>query len=221
MKLFLSALTKFILGLVLCALLIFLPAGTFFYEGGLLFLALLFLPIFIFGTVLFFVNPDLLKKRLDGKEEENIQKWVTALCALMFVSGFVLAGLDFRFSLSVMPPALTYIASAVFLVSYGMYVVVMSQNAYLSRNIRVQEGQKVIDTGLYSIVRHPMYTATVFLFLSIPIILGSFYAFFVFLPYPFLIAIRIKNEEEVLAKSLLGYQEYQKKVKYKLIPFIF
>ena len=221
MKLLLSALTKFLLGLVLCALLIFLPAGTFSYPGGLLFLAILFIPIFIFGLCLFFFAPDLLRKRLDGKEEEEPQKLVTALSALMFLSGFVVAGLDFRFSWSDFPSSLRIIASVVFLLSYGLYVEVMRENAYLSRNIRVREGQKVVSTGLYALVRHPMYTATLFLFLTIPLILGSFYSFLCFLPYPFLIALRIKNEEEVLLRELDGYGEYRQKVKYKLIPFIY
>ena len=221
MKLFLSALTKFILGLILCALLIFLPAGTLFYPGGLIFLALLFIPILIFGAVLFFFAPDLLQKRLDSKEEEADQKKVTAIIGLMFLFGFVVAGLDFRFSWSSVPLFLRIAASVIFLLSYGLYVEVMRENAYLSRNIKVHEGQKVVSTGLYGLVRHPMYFSTVFLFLMIPLILGSFYSFLLFLLYPFLIAFRIRNEEEVLSRSLPGYEEYKKKVKYRLIPFIY
>lgn len=221
MKLLLSALSKFIFGVFLCALLIFLPAGTIYFPGGILFMALLFIPIFIFGVVLFFVSPELLQKRLDSKEKEKTQQNVTRLCALMFLLGFVSAGLDFRFSLTSVPMPLQIAASAIFLLSYGMYVLVMKQNVYLSRNIRVQEGQKIVDTGFYAIVRHPMYTATIFLFLTIPLILGSFLSLIFFLPYPVLISIRIKNEEEVLSRSLEGYEAYLKKVKYKLIPFLY
>lgn len=221
MKLFFSALSKFVLGLGFCSLLIFLPAGTFSYPGGLLFLALLFIPILILGTVLFLFSPELLKKRLDSKEKEPAQKTLSFLFVLVFFFGFVVAGLDFRFGWTFVPLFLRVVSSIVFLLSYGLYALVMKENAYLSRNIRVEEGQKLVDTGLYGIVRHPMYTASIFLFLMIPLILGSFYSFLIFLIYPFLIVFRIQNEEKVLSKELLGYEEYQKKVKYKLIPFIY
>ncbi|MBQ8649060.1 MAG: isoprenylcysteine carboxylmethyltransferase family protein [Clostridia bacterium] len=220
MKLLLNALIKFICGLLLVGLLIFLPAGTFNYIGGWTFLGLLFVPIFVMGIVLLLKAPDLLKKRLDGKEKENTQKSVVAFSALIFITGFVIAGLDFRFGWSNVPTTVVIIASVLFLVAYGLYAEVMRENAYLSRTIEVQENQKVIDTGLYSVVRHPMYMATILLFLMIPIILGSWYAFIIFLAYPIIIALRIKNEEQVLTEQLDGYAEYKQKVKYRIIPFV-
>lgn len=220
MKLLLNALAKFIMGLLLVGLLIFLPAGTLNYIGGWAFIVLLFIPIFIVGIVLFIKAPDLLKKRLNGKEKENTQKGVVAFSALIFLGGFIVAGLDFRLSWSNVPDAVQIIASALFLVSYVLYAEVMRENAYLSRTIEVQENQKVIDTGLYGIVRHPMYMATILLFLMIPLILGSWYSFVIFLAYPIIIALRIKNEEQVLTKQLEGYTEYKQKVKYKIIPFV-
>ncbi len=220
MKLLLSALTKFIMGLLLVGLLIFLPAGTLNYAGGWAFIALLFIPIFILGIVLFLKAPDLLKKRLDGKEKENTQKGVVTFSALIFFGGFIVAGLDFRYGWSNVPAVVQIIASVLFLASYGLYAEVMRENVYLSRTIEVQENQKVIDTGLYGVVRHPMYMATILLFLMIPLILGSWYSFVIFLAYPIIIALRIRNEEQILTKQLEGYAEYKQKVKYKIIPFV-
>jgi protein-S-isoprenylcysteine O-methyltransferase Ste14 len=221
MKLFLNAFIKFVCGFLILAFLLFLPAGTFFYKGAWVFLGLLFVPIFILGAVLFVKAPELLKKRLDSKEKESTQKGVVALAAIIFLFGFVLAGLDFRFSWTKVPTAVQIIASVIFLLSYLLYAEVMRENAYLSRTIKVEADQKVIDTGLYSVVRHPMYSASILLFLQIPLILGSWISFICFLFYPLIIALRIKNEEEVLEKELSGYSEYKTKVKYKLIPFIF
>ena len=220
MKLLINALTKFICGLILVGLLLFLPAGTFNYPNAWLFVGILFIPMIFLGVVLFTKAPELLKKRLDTKEKESTQKGVVAFSALIFLIGFILAGLDFRFGLSKVPLAVVTIASLLFLISYGLYAEVMRENAYLSRTVKVQENQKVIDTGLYGIVRHPMYTATILMFLSIPLVLGSWYAFVVFLFYPVIIAVRIKNEEQVLSKELPGYEEYKQKVKYKILPFI-
>ena len=220
MELIVNGLTKFLFGIGFFGLLIFLPAGTFRYFGGLLFCALLFIPVLIMGIVLFIKAPELLRKRLNFKEKENTQKGVVAASALIFLVGFVLAGLDFRFSLTDVPKALTITASVIFLLCYALYAEVMRENAYLSRTIEAQEGQKVVDTGLYSVVRHPMYAATVFMFLSVPLILGSWLAFIVFLFYPIVIAVRIVNEEKVLSEELSGYTEYKKKVKYRIIPFI-
>ena len=196
------------------------PAGTFGYTDGWIFLSLLFIPIFIIGIVLFIKAPDLLKSRLDSKETEKTQKGVVTYSALIFLLGFITAGLDFRLGWSDIPNIIKIIASIIFLSSYSVYAEVMRENAYLSRTIKVEESQKVIDTGLYSIIRHPMYTATIFLFIMIPLILGSLISFIIFLAYPFLIAIRIKNEEQYLSQRLDGYIEYTKKVKYRLIPFI-
>lgn len=220
MKLLFNALIKFICGILLVGLLVFLPAGTFEYMGGWLFLLLLFVPVFIMGILLFVKAPDLLKKRLDGREETATQRNVVACSGLVFIGGFVVAGLDFRFGWSDMPKPVTIIASVLFLVAYVLYAEVMRENAYLSRKIEVQKNQTVIDTGLYSIVRHPMYMATVLLFLMIPLILGSWFSFLVFCVYPFVIAIRIKDEERLLSEQLNGYAEYKKKVKYKLIPLV-
>ncbi len=220
MKLLISALSKFIMGLILVGLMIFLPAGTINFTGGWLFVILLFVPILILGTVLFIKSPDLLKKRLGGKEKDAAQKGVVAFSGVVFLLGFIMSGLDFRFSLSRVPTAVTVIASVLFLASYGLYAEVMRENAYLSRKIEVQQNQKVIDTGLYGIVRHPMYMATVIMFLSIPLILGSWWSLLIFCAYPFIIALRIINEEKLLTKELDGYIEYKQKVKYKLIPFI-
>ena len=220
MKLLLNALIKFIAGLILVGLLLFLPAGTVNYSGAWLFIALLFIPMLLLGVVLLFKAPKLLQKRLDGREKESTQKGVVAFSGLIFLAGFVVSGLDFRFGWSKVPLAVIITASVLFLLSYGIYAEVMRENAYLSRTIEVQEGQKVIDMGLYGIVRHPMYMATILLFLMIPLILGSWYGFIVFLAYPFIIAVRIKNEEKVLIAQLDGYAEYIKKVKYRIIPFI-
>ena len=219
-KLLISAATKYLLGLLMVGALLFLPAGTLRYPGGLLFTALLFIPMLFLGIVLFLKAPELLEKRLQTKEKESAQKGVIALSLLMFVGGFILAGLDYRFGWSEMPLWLTIAASIVLLLSYGLYAEVMRENAYLSRTVEVQEGQKVVDTGLYGIVRHPMYAVTNLLFLSIPLVLGSWISFIVFLIYPLLMVQRIRNEESVLADGLPGYREYQKKVKYRMIPFI-
>ena len=220
MKLLISALTKFICGVLAVGLLVFLPAGTFSYPGALLLCGLLFVPMLILGIVLYMKAPELLKKRLASKEKEKTQKGVVAFSGLSFLLSFVLSGLDFRFGWSEVPTWLTITASAVFLISYGLYAEVMRENAYLSRNIEIQEGQKLIDTGLYGIVRHPMYTATVFMFTAIPLVLGSWYGLAAMLTYPVVIAVRILNEEKVLSEGLEGYIDYKKKVKYRLLPFI-
>ena len=220
MKLFFSAITKFVVGLLLVGAVIFLPAGTFAYPNGWLFVALLFIPILIFGTVLFFKTPELLRRRLDGKEKEKAQKGVVGLSALMFLGGFILAGLDYRFGWSVVPTWAVSVASIVLLVAYALYVEVMRENAYLSRTVKVEKGQKVVSTGLYGIVRHPMYAVTLWLFLSIPIVLGSWYSLICFAHYPIIIIVRLLNEEKLLSRELDGYEEYKKKVKYRLIPFV-
>ena len=219
-KLFLSAITKFLLGIVLVGALIFLPAWSLSFFNGWLFMGILFIPMFLAGIVMMCKNPDLLRRRLEAKEKQKEQGIVIKLSGLMFVAGFVLAGLDFRFQWWQLPSVCSYVAVAVFLASYVMWAVVLKQNAYLSRTIKVEEGQTVVDKGLYGVIRHPMYTATIFLFLSMPLVLGSMVAFFVFLLYPILIVVRIIYEEKVLEKELNGYVEYKKKVKYRLIPFI-
>ena len=219
-KLLLSALTKFLLGLVLVGAILFLPAGSFSFVGGWLFITLLFIPMIFLGVFLFIKSPELLEKRLDAKEKENTQKGVVAFSGLLFLAGFIVAGLDYRFAWSHVPTWLVIVASAVLLVSYALYAEVMRENAYLSRTIEVQQGQKVVDTGLYGIVRHPMYAVTIWLFLSIPLVLGSFFSLLCFLPYPIIMAVRILNEEKVLAAGLDGYADYKKKVKYRLIPFV-
>lgn len=219
-KLSLQALTKTIMGFVFICVLLFLPAGTFHYWNAWLFMAVLFVPMIILGIVMLFKSPDLLKKRLDAKEKEGEQKWVVALSGIMFMAAFVVAALNFRFSWHSLPDCVIWISVAMFLFSYLMYAEVIRENAFLSRTIEVQENQKVIDTGLYGMVRHPMYFATIILFLSIPLILGSLISFFIMLAYIPIIAIRINNEERVLEKGLKGYKEYKQKVRYKLIPFI-
>ena len=220
MRLFLSALTKFILGILLLGVLLFLPAGTLAYPYAWLFLGVLFLPMLVMGVVLFIKAPDLLAKRLDGREKEKAQKGVLAFAALLFPCGFVLSALDFRFGWSCVPLPLVILAAVVFLAGYAMYAEVMRENAYLSRKIEVQEGQRVIDTGLYGVVRHPMYLATLLMFLPLPLILGSFFGLIPFALYPVLIVVRIVNEEKVLVAGLSGYQTYKSKVKYRLIPFV-
>ncbi|MBR6562711.1 MAG: isoprenylcysteine carboxylmethyltransferase family protein [Clostridia bacterium] len=220
MKLLINALTKFILGLLLVGTLLFLPAGAFDYVNGWLFIGLLFIPMLLLGIVMLISAPSLLEKRLNAKEKENAQKGVVAVSGLLFVLGFVTAGLDYRFNWSEMPTWVVITASVILLVSYALYAEVMRENAYLSRTIEVQENQKVVDTGLYGIVRHPMYAVTVLLFLSIPITLGSWWSLLCFLPYVAVIAVRIINEEKVLESGLDGYTDYKKKVKYRLIPFI-
>ncbi len=220
MKLFVSALTKFIIGLLLVALLIFLPAGTFLYPGGLLFLGLLFIPMLIMGAVMLICAPDLLRKRLDAKEKQGDQKGVVAVSGLIFLGGFILAGMDFRFGWSAVPMPVVMVASVLFLVGYALYAEVMRENAYLSRTVKVEEGQTVISTGLYGVMRHPMYMASVVMFLSLPLVLGSWYALIPFAFYPALMVIRIRGEEKLLTAELAGYEEYKKKVKYRMIPFI-
>ena len=220
MKLVVSALIKFLVGLLLVAALVFLPAGTLQFMGGWLFLTVLFVPIFLLGIVLLIKSPDLLKKRLDVKEKQSAQKGVVALSGLMFLGGFILAGLDFRFGWSKVPFWVTITATVLFVVSYLLYAEVMRENAYLSRTIKVEETQKVVSTGLYGIVRHPMYSVTILMFMMIPLILGSWYALIVFAIYPILMAIRVIDEENLLTKELVGYAEYKQKVKYRLIPFV-
>lgn len=219
-RLLLSAVTKFLTGAAAVALLLFVSAGTAAYWNAWLFMGLLFLPMLAAGIVLLLKNPALLRERLDAKEKEPEQKTVILLGGLMFIGGFAVAGLDFRFRWLPLPMWLVAAASVVFFLAYLMYAEVLRENAYLSRTIKVQEHQKVIDTGLYGVVRHPMYTATVFLFLSMPLVLGSLVAFLVFLPYPLLIAKRIRSEEAVLESGLAGYADYKTRVKYKLLPFI-
>ena len=215
-----EALVKFFCGLLMVALLIFLPAGTLAYGGGWLLVGLLFGPMFIAGLVMLGKSPEFLKKRLDGKEKQATQKGVVALSGLMFIAGFVVAGLDYRFGWSNMPVPVTVVASVLFLAAYVLYAEVMRENAYLSRTIKVEEGQKVVDTGLYGIVRHPMYMATLLLFIMIPIVLGSWYALIPFAFYPAIIIARLKDEEELLTKELPGYAEYKQKVKYRILPFV-
>ena len=219
-KLFFEAMIKFTLGVILVGLLVFLPAGTLEYINGWIFMGILFIPMFIAGIVMMIVNPNLLASRLKAKEKQKEQSLVVKLSGFMFIAGFVMAGLDYRFRWLVMDQTLSYIGVGLFIFAYILYAEVLRENAYLSRTIEVKEGQKVIDTGLYGIVRHPMYTATIILFLTMPLILGSWISFFIFLIYPVLIAIRAVNEEKVLAKELEGYDSYLKKVKYRLIPFI-
>ena len=220
MRLFFEAITKFICGLLLVGLLIFLPAGTLAYTGGWLLVGLLFGPMLIAGFVMLYKSPDFLRKRLDVKEKQGTQKGVVAASGIMFIVGFVVAGLDFRFGWSRMPGWVTACASVLFLASYALYAEVMRENAYLSRTIKVEEGQKVVDTGMYGIVRHPMYAVTVLLFTVMPLVLGSWYALVAFTVYPAVIIVRLKDEEELLTRELPGYEAYKQKVKYRLIPFI-
>ncbi len=220
-KLFIQAILKFVLGVLLVGALIFLPAGTFSYWNGWLLMGILFIPMFLAGIILMIFNPELLKRRLDAKEKEGEQRTVILLSGLMFLVGFVLAGLNYRFEWIILPDLVSYIAAVFFLLSYVLYAEVLRENTYLSRTIHVEKNQKVIDTGLYGIVRHPMYFATIVLFLSMPLVLGSIISFFIFLIYPFILIKRIHNEEEVLEKELTGYKEYKKKVKYRILPFIY
>ena len=219
-KLFVQAITKFLIGIVLVGILIFLPAGTFSYFNGWLFMGILFIPMFCAGIVMMLKNPELLKKRLHAKEKQKEQNLVVKLSGLMFLLGFIVAGLGVRFEWYMLPNIVVFVSAAVFLLAYVLYAEVLRENTYLSRTIEVQDNQKVIDTGLYGIVRHPMYSATLLLFLTMPLVLGSIYSFIIFLAYPLIIAKRIKGEEEFLEKELAGYREYKQKVKYRLIPFI-
>ena len=220
LKLFISAILKFSLGVVLVGLLIFLPAGTFAFFNGWLFMGILFVPMFLAGLVMMAKNPKLLQSRLDAKEKQKEQDLVVKLSGLMFLAGFIVAGLGVRFNWYTLPKPVVIASAIVFLIAYILYAEVLRENTYLSRTIEVQEDQKVIDTGLYGVVRHPMYSVTLLLFLSMPLVLGSVYSFVIFLAYPFIIAKRIKHEEEFLEKELNGYKEYKQKVKYRLIPFI-
>lgn len=219
-QLFFQAIFKFLCGLLIVGLLLFLPAGTLNYPAGRLFMGILFIPMFLAGIVMMLKNPELLKKRLNAKEKQSEQNIVIKLSGLMFLVGFVAAGLNFRFQWIVLPDVTSWTAAVVFLAAYLLYAEVLRENTYLSRTVEVQENQKVIDTGLYGIVRHPMYSVTILLFLSMPLVLGSVISFVIFLAYPLIIAKRIQNEEEVLEQGLKGYAEYKKKVKYRLIPFI-
>jgi len=219
-KLFIQAIGKFFSGIFMLSLLLLLPAGTVFYWNAWLLIGILFIPMFIVGIILMFRNPELLRKRLKVKEKETEQKSVIILGALMFISGFIVAGLDYRYQWSVLPKWLVIVATVIFFAGYLMYAEVLRENRYLSRTVEIQESQKVIDTGLYAIVRHPMYTSTILLFLSLPLVLGSLSSFVIFLMYPLIVIKRIKNEEEVLEKGLTGYSDYKKQIKYKVIPFV-
>lgn len=219
-SLFFRAIGKLLMGLALLALMLFLPAWTLHYPQAWLFLGILFVPMILVGIVLFVKSPELLEKRLDAKEEESEQRTVVALSGLMFLAAFIFAGLSFRFGWLMLPFPVSIAAAVVFLAGYAMYAEVLRENTYLSRTIEVQEDQKVIDTGLYGVVRHPMYLATVILFLSMPLILGSVISFLIMLFYIPIIAKRIRNEEQVLEEGLPGYPEYKEKVKYRLIPFL-
>ncbi|WP_407393876.1 methyltransferase family protein [Methanobrevibacter sp.] len=219
-ELFSQALTKFLFGLIIICLLLFIPAGSLNYYNGWLFIALLFVPMLIAGIIMFIKSPDLLKRRLNAKEEENEQKIVIFISGIMFFLAFIVAGLNFRFGWFKLPQTIIIIASIIFLLSYIMYAEVLRENTYLSRTVEVSENQKVVDSGLYGIVRHPMYTSTIFLFLSMPLILDSIFSFVIMLIYPLIILFRIKNEEKVLENELKGYKEYKEKVKYKILPYI-
>ena len=219
-QLLMDGVKKFVAGIILIGLMLFVPAGTLHYYNGWLFCGVLFIPVLIMGVALYLKAPELLRKRLREKEEQAEQKSVVALSGLMFLAGFVLAGLDYRFGWTQLPSWLVYGAAVAFLLGYAMFGEVMRENVYLSRTVEVQENQVVIDTGLYGVVRHPMYTATVVMFLAMPLVLGSALSFAVFLVYPFLLVKRIRNEEQVLEEGLVGYKEYKRKVKYRLIPFI-
>ena len=219
-KLFIQAIAKFFLGVILVGVLVFWPAGTLAFYNGWLFMAVLFIPMFGAGIVMMFKNPELLQKRLNAKEKRGEQALVVKLSGLMFLAGFVVAGLNFRFDWYMVPRGVAVGATVVFLIAYLLYAEVLRENTYLSRTIEVQEGQKVIDTGLYGIVRHPMYSVTLLLFLAMTFILGSVYSFVIFLAYPFIIAARIRNEEQLLEQELAGYKEYKQKVKYRMIPFV-
>ena len=219
-KLFQEAIIKFILGVLVIGPLLFIPAKSLNYWNAWLLMGLLFIPMFIAGIILLIKNPQLLEKRLNAKEKENEQKQVLVLSAIMFISGFIIAGLNYKYNWTTLPNIIVIISSILFILSYILYAEVLRENTYLSRTIEVQKDQKVIDTGLYGIVRHPMYSVTIILFLTMPLILNSIISFIIFLIYPIIIIKRINNEEKVLESNLKGYKEYKKKVKYKLIPFI-
>ena len=219
-NLFLQAFKKIIAGFVAIGVLLFLPAGTLHYWNAWLFVAVLFVPMIFLGIVMLFKTPKLIEKRLYAKEKVNEQKWVVALSGIMFVAAFVVAGLNFRYSWHSLPDYVIWSGTVIFLLSYLMYAEVMRENAFLSRTIEIQENQKVIDTGLYGVVRHPMYSATLIMFLSIPLILGSIISFAIMLAYIPIIAVRMNNEEKVLEEGLIGYRDYKQKVRYKVIPFV-
>ena len=219
-KLFFQALSKFLIGLIIICMLLFIPAGTLDYPNGWLFIALLFIPMFFAGIIMLFKSPDLLRRRLNAKEEEDEQKTVILVSGIIFLLAFILAGLNFRFGWFNLPSIVVIIASVIFLLAYIMYAEVLRENEYLSRTVEVSENQKVVDSDLYGIVRHPMYTSTIFLFLSMPLVLDSIFSFIVMLVYPIMIMFRIRNEERVLENELIGYEEYKEKVKYKLIPYL-
>ena len=220
MKLFISAISKLVIGLGAIATLLFAPAGTFAFPGAWRLLMLLFIPMIIMGVALLIWAPETLSRRLRSKEERVKQKGVVALSGILFVASFILAGLDFRFGWSEVPDWVVWTTGSIFLLSYGMYAEVMRENEWLSRSIEVMEGQKVVSTGLYGIVRHPMYTATIAMFLAMPLVMGSWWAFLVMVPYVVAIVTRIKDEETLLTKELEGYLEYKEKVRWKLIPYI-
>lgn len=219
-KLFFQALSKFLIGFIIICMLLFIPAGTLDYPNGWLFMALLLIPMFFAGIIMLFKSPDLLRRRLNAKEEEDEQKTVILVSGIIFLLAFILAGLNFRLGWFKLPTLVIIIASAIFLLAYIMYAEVLRENEYLSRTVEVSEDQKVVDSGLYGIVRHPMYTSTIFLFLSMPLVLDSIFSFIVMLVYPIIIIFRIRNEEKVLENELIGYKEYKEKVRYKLIPYL-
>ena len=219
-KLFFQALSKFLIGFIIICALLFIPAGTLDYPNGWLFIALLFIPMFFAGIIMLFKSPDLLRRRLNAKESEDEQKTVILVSGIIFLLAFILAGLNFRFGWFHLPTVVIIISSVIFLIAYIMYAEVLRENEYLSRTVEVSENQKVVDSGLYGIVRHPMYTSTIFLFLSMPLVLDSIFSFIVMLVYPIIIIFRIRNEEKVLENELIGYKEYKEKVKYKLIPYL-
>ena len=219
-KLFFQALSKFLIGLIIICMLLFIPAGTINYPNGWLFIALLFIPMLFAGIIMIFKSPDLLRRRLNAKENEDEQKTVILISGIIFLLAFILAGLNFRFGWFNLPSIVVIIASVIFLLAYIMYAEVLRENEYLSRTVEVSENQKVVDSDLYGIVRHPMYTSTIFLFLSMPLVLDSIFSFIVMLVYPIMIMFRIRNEERVLENELIGYEEYKEKVKYKLIPYL-
>lgn len=219
-KLFYQALIKFVMGILIVGVLLFFPAGTFDYWQAWLLIAILFIPMFFAGIIMMLKSPELLQKRLNADEKESEQKKVIALSGSMFLVAFIVAGLNIRFGWFILPAWISYVAASIFLFAYIIYAEVLRENMYLSRTVEVQENQKVIDTGLYGIVRHPMYMVTLFLFLSMPLVLGSVFSFLILLLYIPIIRKRIKNEEKVLEQGLQGYLEYEKKVKYKIIPYI-
>lgn len=219
-KLFKQAIAKFLAGLLMVGLLLFLPAGTFAYWQGWLLLGILFIPMFIAGLIMMKKSPELLRKRLDVREKQSEQKTVIALSGLMFLAAFIVAGLNIRFGWLVLPAWVSWAAAVLFLLAYALYAEVLRENVWLSRTVEVQENQKVIDTGLYGVVRHPMYMATLLLFLSMPLVLGSPLSFVIILAYIPIIARRIRNEEQVLEEGLPGYREYKKRVRYKVIPHV-